>query len=160
MQHLQNSSLRIRLTLRLMKYQNSRAGSLSHSTMNGPAAAKTVVGWRFAPACYAAQSVSRAHRRSSALRSTPAPLRKATKALEELSLLYPTHRAASPSSWKTRVPPCWQTCLATCGHSGKPARSPRHRTLHPKKMACALLAWRVQWLMAAKLNTINSAGDG
>ena len=33
-------------SLRSMKYQNSRAGSLSPSSMSGPAAAKSVVGWR------------------------------------------------------------------------------------------------------------------
>ena len=132
-QHLQNAGLRIILTLRLMKYQNSRAGSLSPSTMNGPAAAKSVVCWRFAPACCAAQAVGRAQRRSSALRSTPAPLHKATKSLEGLCLLYPTHRAPSSSSWQTSVTPRWQTCLATCGRSGKAERPPVRCTLHPKE---------------------------
>ena len=145
-------------SLRSMKYPNSRAGSLTSPSMSGPAAAKSVVGWRFAPACCAAQAVGRAQRRSSALRSTQAPLHKATKSLEGLCLLYPTHRAPSSSSWKTSVTPRWQTRLATCGRSGKPERLPVRCT--PKKMACALLAWRVQWLMAAKLITFNSAGDG
>ena len=89
-----------------------------------------VRGWRFAPACCAAQSVGRAQRRSSALRSTPASIHKATEALPGLCLLYPTHRAPSSSSWKTSVPPRWQTYLATCGRSGKPARSAGRCTLH------------------------------
>ena len=100
------------------------------SSMSGSAAAKLVVGWRFAPACCAAQSVGRAQRRSSALRSTPASIHKATEALPGLCLLYPTHRAPSSSSWKTSVPPRWQTYLATCGRSGKPARSAGRCTLH------------------------------
>ena len=91
-------------SLRSIKYQNSRAGSLSPSSMSGPAAAKSVVGWRFAPACFAAQSVDRAQHRSAVLRSTPAPFHKATGALQGLCLLCPTHRAPRSSSWKTSVP--------------------------------------------------------
>ena len=51
---------------------NSRAGSVLPSSMKAHVSAKSDVGWRFAPACCAAQSVLRARRRSAVQRSAPA----------------------------------------------------------------------------------------
>ena len=59
-------------SLRAENSLNSRAGSVLPSSMKAPASAKTDVGWRFAPACCAAQSVLRARRRSAVQRSAPA----------------------------------------------------------------------------------------
>ena len=49
--------------------------------MRGSTAAKSVVGWRYAPACCAAQSVHRARRRSAVLKFEPVPFPKAIVAL-------------------------------------------------------------------------------
>ena len=57
---------------RAKKCRNGRAGSVLPSSMKAPTSAKSDVGWRFAPACCAAQSVPRARRRSAVQRSAPA----------------------------------------------------------------------------------------
>ena len=63
------------------KYKNSRACSLSPSSVRGSTAAKSEAGWRFAPACCAAQPVTRARRRSAVLSSTPSPFLQVVEAL-------------------------------------------------------------------------------
>ena len=57
---------------RAEKCRNGRAGLVLPSSMKAPTLAKSDVGWRFAPACCAAQSVLRARRRSAVQRSMPA----------------------------------------------------------------------------------------
>ena len=57
---------------RAEKCRNGRAGSVLPSSMKAPTSAKSDVGWRFAPACCAAQSVLRARLRSAVQRSAPA----------------------------------------------------------------------------------------
>ena len=59
-------------SLRAENSLNSRAGSVLPSSMKAHVSAKSDVGWRFAPACCAAQSVLRARRRSVVQRSAPA----------------------------------------------------------------------------------------
>ena len=57
---------------RAEKCRYGRAGSVLPSSMKATTSAKSDVGWRFAPACCAAQSVTRARRRSAVQRSAPA----------------------------------------------------------------------------------------
>ena len=107
------------------KYQNSRACSLSPSSMKGSTAAKLETGWRFAPACCAAQSVNRARRRSAVLGSTPSPFLYAVEAPR----LKRNHRSQQVSV-----------------HPIRPSqRAASFRT--PKKTTYSLPALRVQWFM-------------
>ena len=57
---------------RAEKCRNGRAGSVLPSSMKAPTSAKSDVGWRFAPACCATQSVLRARRSSAVQKSAPA----------------------------------------------------------------------------------------
>ena len=59
-------------SLRAENSLNSRDGLVLPSSKKAPTSAKSDVGWRFAPACCAAQSVLRARRRSAVQRSAPA----------------------------------------------------------------------------------------
>ena len=107
------------------KYQNSRACSLSLLSMRGSTAAKSEAGWRFAPACCAAQPVKRARRRSAVLNSTPSPF---LQAVEALRLKRSQARQQAP------VQPT----------------SPSQRTASfrtPKKTTCSSPVLRVQWFM-------------
>ena len=57
---------------RAEKSWNSRASSVLPSSMMEPAARKSVIDWRFAPACCAAPLVRQARRRSAVQGSAPA----------------------------------------------------------------------------------------
>ena len=108
-----------------MKYQNSRACSLSPSSMRGSTAAKSVAGWRFAPACCAAQPVNRARRKGAVLSSAPSPFRKAVEAL---------HLKGGPLRQKISA------------RKNRPNnRAPSPRAL--KKTTCTSPTLRVQWFM-------------
>ena len=109
------------------KYQNSRARSLSRSSMRGPTAAKSVAGWRFAPACCAAQPVKRGRRRSAVLSSTPSPYLQAVEAL------------------RLKRSQAWQQVSVQPIRPSQRAASFRI----PKKTTCSSPALRVQWFMLA-----------
>ena len=113
---------------RSVKCPNSRASSLPSSSMRGSAAAKSVVGWRFAPACCAAQSVCLARRRSAVLRSAAACPR---------TIQFQGQVFWSSASRRRRNAAlqfgCCTGCFAT---RARPAGPPRQRTptmlqLHP-----------------------------
>ena len=94
----------------------------------GSTAAKSVTGWRFAPACCAAQPVCRARRRSAVLRSAPS------------SFLQPVEALRLNGS---------QTCQQLSVQPTSPnQQAAALRT--PKKSTCAWPALRVQWFMLAK----------
>ena len=115
-------------SLRLMKSRNSQACSPSRSSMRGPTPAKLVAGWRFAPACCAAQPVNRARRRNAVLGSTSSPFLLAVEAL------------------RLRDDRAWQQM------SIQPTR-PNQRTAPlrtPKKTTCSSPALRLQCFMHAK----------
>ena len=110
-----------------MKYQNSQACSLSPSSMRRSTAAKSEAGWRFAPACCAAQPVNRARRSSAVLSSTPSPLLQAIEAL----------RLKRSQAWQ-------QVSVQPIRPS---QRAASFRT--PKKTTCSSPVLRVQWFMLA-----------
>ena len=99
------------------KYPNSRVGSLPHLSMTGSTAAKSVAGWRFAPACCAAQSVFQALRKSALQRSMPAQLKRAGELQNKV--VCTRHRAAGAMqhSESGAAPVASQPVL------GRPARS-------------------------------------
>ena len=113
------------------KCPNSRAGSLPSSSMRGSAAAKSVVGWRFAPACCAAQSVSLARRGSAVLRSAPAWFPQ--------TIQLPGHVCWSSASRRRRhaAPQfgCCTGCFATRARAAGPLRqrTPATLLLHPSQ---------------------------
>ena len=114
-------------TLRTMKYRNSRAGSLEPSSMRGSTTAKSVAGWRFAPACCAAQSVHRARRRSAVLRFEPVPFPKAIVAL--------------PVNEKQ----AWHKMSAQLNHRGH-----RNGCTHNTKSTCSGSPLQVRWFSATR----------
>ena len=112
---------------RTMKYQNSRAGSVEPSSMRVSTAAKSVLGWRFEPACCAAQSVHRARRRSGVLRFEPVQFPKATVAIpvKGKSALQKKFRSAKSSP-------------------------PLERCTSDIKITCAVPPLQVNWIMATR----------
>ena len=90
-------------SLRALKYLNSRVCSFSPSSMKSAAAAKPVAGWRFAPACCAAQPVSQARRRSAVLRSAPSQLRLAIEALHKIAVQVRLHLSARVDNQGNRI---------------------------------------------------------
>ena len=128
-------------TLRPMKSRNSQAGLPSCSSMRGPTAAKLVVGWRFAPACCAAQPVKRARRRSTLLRSTLSPFFQAVEALRQKRIRRSQQLSVQPTRPNQRA-----VALLT-----------------PKKSTCSWPALRVQWFMRAiwalSLSSESSPGE-
>ena len=108
-----------------MKYQNSRACSLLPWSIRGSTAAKSVAGWRFAPACCAAQPFNRARRWSATLRSAPSPFLHVVEALR----LKGSHARQQESVLPTR-------------------RRQRAASLPtPKKTTCSWLVLGIQWFM-------------
>ena len=87
---------------RAEKSWNSRAGSVLPSSMMEPAARKSVVGWRFAPACCAAQSVRQARRRSAVQGSAPARY-PGTSGVQN-KFFVPWHRAGGAMQFGQRCP--------------------------------------------------------
>ena len=71
-------------SLRSAKNPYSRVGSFPPSFMRGSTAAKSVVGWRFAPACCAAQPVCEARRRSAVHRSATAWCQQTTQLQDQV----------------------------------------------------------------------------
>ena len=145
-------------SLRSEKYLNSRAGSLPFSSMRGLAAAKSAIGWRFTPACCAAQSVRLARRGSAVLKSAPAWCPQATQ--------LPGQVCWSSASRRMRnaVPRfgCCTGCFSTRARSASPLRQRTTNScqlrLSHKKPGCTAHGRRVQWLSNSAVANRGSAG--
>ena len=122
---------------RAEKYRNSRAGSVLPFSLKAPASAKPGVGWRFAPACCAAQSVRQARRRSAVQGSAPARY-PGTSGVQN-KFFVPWHRAGGAMQFGQRCPLPAQT-------------HPKERQLRSsslaRQMASIFQPFQVEWLQS------------